>query len=422
VEVGALDLFQRLGLALAIGLLIGLERGWHEREQGEGTRTAGFRTFALIGLLGGVWGALTPELGPVPLSAAGLGFAAAFILFEWREGVARNDFSVTSTIAGLLVFAIGVYAVLGNRAVAAAAGVVTMALLAARRTLHGFLRRLTWPELRSAIVLLAMTFLLLPILPDRTIDPWDAVNPHALWLMIVLIAAISFFGYVAVRVLGPDRGVLVSAATGALISSTTVTLNHSRLAAHERVEHASLIVAILVAWIVSLARMSAIAIAVNPMLLTPLAAPILSAMAVLALAGFALYGRSASDHLPKTEGLRHPLDLQFVLGFGALLAAITVAMKALTNAFGSAGALTLAGLAGFVDVDPVTLSSARLAGSTLKLEAAAEAIMLAAAANMVTKMAVTLTVGGVKFGWRLALAGALAIAAGVAAMIATSGA
>jgi uncharacterized membrane protein (DUF4010 family) len=325
-------------------------------------------------------------------------------------------FSVTSTVAGLLVFALGSYAVLGNQAAAAAAGVATVMILAARKTLHGFLKRLTWSELRSAIVLLAMTFLLLPILPDRTIDPWDAINPYALWLMIVLIAAISFLGYVAVRALGTSRGLLVSAATGALISSTTVTLNHSRLAAKGNLEHASLAVAICVAWIVSLARMSAIAITVNPMLLTPLAAPIMSAMVVLGLAGLLSYRRSATDHLPKTEALRHPLDVQFVLGFGAVLAAITVAMKALAGAFGSAGVLTLAGLSGFLDVDPITLSSARLAGTTLTLEAAAQAIMLAAAANMVTKMAVTLTVGGVKFGWKLALAGSLAIAAGVAAL------
>src|SRR5690348_9673379 len=94
------ELFQRLALALAIGLLVGVERGWRERDEGEGTRTAGIRTFGLIGMLGGIWGAMTQALGPVPLAAAGLALAGALILFEWREAVARDTYSVTSTIVG----------------------------------------------------------------------------------------------------------------------------------------------------------------------------------------------------------------------------------------------------------------------------------------------------------------------------------
>ena len=200
------DLFQRLGLALAIGLLIGLERGWRERDEHDGSRTAGIRTYALIGLLGGLWGAMTPALGPVPMAAAGLAFAAAFTLFQWREGIARNDFSVTSVIAGLVVFALGAFAAIGNRAAAAGFGVATVALLAGRTGLHEFLKKLSWPELRSAIVLLAMTFVMLPLLPDRTLDPWDAINPYELWLMTVLLAALSFAGYVAVRLFWASNG------------------------------------------------------------------------------------------------------------------------------------------------------------------------------------------------------------------------
>src|SRR5688500_14265267 len=106
------ELFQRLGLALAIGLLIGLERGWRERDEASGARTAGIRTFTLIGLLGGIWGAMTPILGATPLAAAAVAFAAAFAVFEWREAKAKGEFSITSTIAGFIVFALGAYAVL----------------------------------------------------------------------------------------------------------------------------------------------------------------------------------------------------------------------------------------------------------------------------------------------------------------------
>jgi len=418
-RVDTLDLFQRLGLSLAIGLLIGLERGWRERDQGEGTRTAGIRTFALIGLLGGLWGAMTPALGPVPMAAAGLAFAVAFILFQWRESTARNDYSVTSTVVGLIVFALGAFAVLGNQAVAAGAGVATLALLAARTNLHEFLKKLTWPELRSAVVLLAMTFLLLPVLPNRTVDPWGAINPYELWLLTVMIAVLAFVGYVAVRLLGEHRGLMISAAAGAIVSSTTVTLNNSRLAAQGGSDNPTLSVAILTAWMVSLTRMTAIAVAVNPMLLTALGPPIGVALAVLALAAFLFRQFSKDEKAHAQTVFANPLDILFVLRFGALLSAIVVASRILSSTFGEGGVLVLAGISGFVDVDPSTLAAARAAGASMSIGAAAQAIVLAAAANMVTKMAVTVLVGGIRFGAKLTLAGVVALASGAAAMAAT---
>src|SRR5262245_20889369 len=292
-----LDLLQRLGLALAIGLLIGLERGWRERDARSGSRTAGIRTFTLIGGLGGVWGAMTPALGPIPLAAAALGFAVAFAFFEWRELEAKGEFSITSTIAGYIVFALGAYAVLGDRIVAAALGIATMALLAARTPLHRFLKTLTWPELRSAILLLGMTFVVLPFLPDRTLDPWDAFNPYQLWLITVVLAAISFTGYVAVRILGERWGLLVSTVAGSFVSSTTVTLTNARLAAESKREKLPFLqLTICIAWITSILRMAALAVGINNALLGALVAPVLCTSAALGIAAIHFYFRSTPDH------------------------------------------------------------------------------------------------------------------------------
>ncbi|MEA2825270.1 MAG: hypothetical protein QOF03_1752 [Alphaproteobacteria bacterium] len=412
------DLFERLGLALAIGLLIGLERGWRERDFADGGRAAGIRTFALIGLLGGLWGAMTPTLGPVPMAAAGLAFAAAFTLFEWRESVARKDYSVTTTIAGLTVFALGAFAVLGNRAVAGAAGVVMVGLLAARTSLHEFLKKLTWAELRSVVVLLTMTFVLLPVLPDMPIDPWDAINPYELWLLVVLIGAVSFAGYVAVRALGEQTGLVIGSAAGGIISSTTVTINYARLAAQAPGGQEMLSLAILIAWMVSLIRMTAIAVALYPPLFMLLGPPIGTALLVLGLGAVYFHRHAGRQKTPARRLFENPLDLRFVLQFGAALAAIIVATKLLRGAFGDAGVLALAGISGFVDVDPITLSTARLAGVSIMAMTAAEAILLAGAANMVTKMAATIVLGGFRFGWKLALIGVLALASGALALAA----
>ena len=410
------ELFQRLGLSLAIGLLIGLERGWRERDAESGSRTAGIRTFTLIGALGGIWGAMTPVLGPVPLAAAGFGFAVAFAFFEWRELEAKGEFSITSTIAGYIAFALGAYAVLGDQIVAAALGVTVVTLLAARAPLHRFVEKLSWPELRSAILLLGMTFVVLPFLPNRTIDPWDAFNPYELWLITVVLAAISFAGYVAVRLLGERWGLLVSTVAGSFVSSTTVTVTNARLAAQSKPEKLPfLALTICVAWITSILRMSTLAIGINRAMLDPLLFPVAMAVAVLGVAAAYFYFTSAPDHAGAKPSFSNPLGLKIVLGLGALIAAIAVAAKAASDALGQAGLLAVAGLSGFADVDPVTVNAARLAGSSISLEQAAQAILLAAGANLVTKMSAT-WIGGWRFAAPVTAAGVLAILAGAAGL------
>ena len=403
------ELLQRLGLALAVGLLIGLERGWRERDEQSGSRTAGIRTFTLIGALGGIWGAMTPSLGAIPLAAAAVGFALTFAFFEWRELQAKGEFSVTSTIAGFIVFALGAYAVLGDQIVAAALGIATMALLAARTPMHRFLKALTWPELRSAILLLGMTFVVLPFLPDRTLDPWDSFNPYQLWLITVVLAAIGFAGYVAVRVLGERWGLLVSTIAGSFVSSTTVTVTNARLAAQSKPEKLPfLALTICIAWITSISRMTALAVGINNMLLEPLLAPVVGAIAVLGLAALYFYWRSASDRAGAEPPFTNPLDLKFVLSLGALIAVIAVAAKVASESLGQAGLLAVALLSGFADVDPVTVSSARLAGTSITPDQAAQAILLAGGANLATKMSAA-WIGGRRFAAPVTAAGILAM-------------
>lgn len=406
------ELFERLSLALAIGLFVGVERGWRERDGLPGSRTAGIRTYALIGLFGGVMGALVPTAGPWPLAAGAVGFAAAFAAFQWRESVARQDFSITGVIAGLLVFGLGAYAVIGNMAAAGAAGVATTVLLASRQYLHGMLRRMTWPELRSAVLLLAMTFLFLPILPDRTVDPWGALNPYDLWVLVVLIAVLSFAGYVAVRVMGTRRGLAAASAAGALVSSTAVTLNNARWAARASTGSPTLAGAICIAWMVSLLRMGAIAVTVNIALLWPLSIPLGIAVLVLGIAALVFYAQSRASPKDGELALSNPFDLGAVLAFGALLAVVMLAAKLASGSIGGVGLLGLAAVSGLIDVDPITLSAARLAGGSVTVGEAALAILLAASANLATKTTTAVVVGGVRFGLPLAFSGVLAVAAG----------
>ena len=397
------QLLQRITLAAAIGLLIGIERGWQARQMRNGMRVAGIRTFTLIATLGGLCGLLP---GDATLGLALAGFALPFGLFEWRRAGLANSRSATDFIAGLLTFILGTYAVRGSMAVAGAAGVLTAAVLAERKVLHSFLRRLKWTELRAALVLLAMTAVLLPVLPDRAVDPWKALNPHQIWLMTILVGAVCYAGYIAVRVAGERRGLLFAAIMGGLVSSTTVTWTFARLVRRDPASVAPVLAAILAAWVVSLLRMTALAVAVAPHLLAPLASPMAAASLIL-LAPAALAYRAAAKADGTALVVQDPFDLPLLLRFTALMAAILLAVKL----FGGrpTSFYLLAGVSGLLDVDPITLSMARLSGSGVAQSVAVAAILIAAAANATAKFVLASAFGGARLGLSL---GACALAAG----------
>lgn len=408
-----LELFQRLGLALAIGLLIGTERGWREREGADGSRAAGIRTYALSSVLGGVWAALTLALGPWPLAMGALAFGWAFTWFQWRESQVTRNLSVTGVVVGLLAFALGAYAVLGDSRVAVAAAIATVALLASREALHGLLRKVTWQELRAAIILLAMTFLLLPVLPNEPVDPWGALNPYKLWLLTILIAAVSFAGHVAVRVTGERRGILVASAAGAVVSSTLVTLNNARRAASEDTAgKCSLATATILAWGVSLTRTVVLAVSLNLALLKPLAPAAGVMLLVMALGAGLFAWRARAEGVPPHDTLQNPFSLGTVLLFGLLLAAVTLAAKLAEAEFHGAGLLPLAAITGATDVDPVTLSMADVARTGAGPLLAAAAILVATAANLAVRATLPVTIAGPRYGLPLAAVAAASIVAG----------
>jgi uncharacterized membrane protein (DUF4010 family) len=228
-------------LALGIGLLIGLERGWRMREEAPGSRAAGIRTFAISGLLGGVAASLGHSIGGaitigdgIIIGASFAAYSAVMLVFCLEENRANQGISATTVIAAMLTFALGAYAVIGDMRVAAALAVVAVAILALHEPLHGWVENITWPELRSALVLLAMTFVVLPVIPDNPIGPFGDVNPREVWLIAIMLAGISFLGYAAVKAFGSDRGLLLAGAAGGIASSTVVTVANAHRAGRWR--------------------------------------------------------------------------------------------------------------------------------------------------------------------------------------------
>ena len=408
--------FYNLAVALAIGLLIGVERGWHEREAREGTRIAGLRTFALMGLLGGGSALLAERLGPWVLGLAFLGLTLTLVtahVATLRRGDA--DVGITSLVAGLLTFVLAALAALGEAEVAAAAAVVATLLLSAKEQLHRWVGALEAKELRAAIELLLISVVVLPILPNTGYGPWQALNPYTIWWMVVLIASISFAGYVAVKIAGAQRGVAYTGLFGGLASSTALTLHFARLARSGGSTASTLAMGILLACGTMFPRMLLVAGIVSPPLARLLVVPA-AVMAFLTYLPALWYWRRGTDRSQDTAALlNNPLGLKTAVSFGLLLALIMLLGKALQVWFGEAGVLVLAGAAGITDVDAITLSLARLTHGDLPLRVAAMGVVIAAVVNSLTKGAMAAVIGGRAVGLRAALPLLIAAAGGLIA-------
>lgn len=410
--------FYRLAVAAAIGLTVGVERHWREREAGPGQRTAGIRTFTLIGILGGVAGqveAALPGGGQPGIVVTGifLAFAGIFAFYKWREAQAESDFSVTTVVAAMATYLFGVLAVVGDLRLAAAGAVGLTAILASREPLHRFIERLSWVELRSAIILLAMSFVILPLLPETPFGPFGGVSLRAVWSLAILLAAISYVGYVAVRVFGAGRGELAAGAAGGLISSTALTLGNARQAASGSDAH-RLAAGAAVAGSVSYLRTAILAVGLVPALASLLLPPLLiGALGMAAGAALLMRGRISAPH--EAPPIGNPFDLVGVLKVALFLAAIGFAVRAASSVFGSAGIVAVSALAGIADVDAATVTVTGL--PSLDSRIGALAIASAVAANTVAKAVYALAIGGGQFGRLFGALSAVTLLAGTAAFL-----
>ncbi len=386
-----IDLVRRLAVATLIGLLIGIERGWRERNAHGGTRTAGIRTFTLIGLLGGIVGLIARTLeekiaGAILVAAAFAIFGALFAWFRMRENIEDKNFGFTTVVAAMMTFVLGVYALLGDANIAAAVGVAVMVILVTREQLHGLLEKVTWPELRAAVILLAMTFLALPFIPDQNYGPYGGINPRQVWLLAVVIAAVSFLGYVAVKVMGRREGTLISSAAGGLVSSTAVTLAASRVAASDKNGLRFHAASVAIATAISLGKTLALVYALNRGVGLLVAAPLAGAALVALIVGLLFALRGSKKRAKESFELRNPFSLKETLMLAALIGAVTFAVEVFSAWFGATGGLVTALISGSVDADAASVSLARI-GSLAPLTAAL-GIVLAVSANNIFKFSI----------------------------------
>jgi uncharacterized membrane protein (DUF4010 family) len=407
--------FVSLGLAAAAGLLIGLER---ERSAPADRRAetflGGARTHPMFALVGAVSTLLSRQLGGVavvlPLAALVLLLVASYagdVLRDRDRGITSEAALLLSYLLGVLSLSEGVIEPLAHKIfVVAAVAVVATFLLSSKPTLHPFVRAVTTEDVTATLKFLVVAVVVLPLLPDRNLGPYGVWNPFQVGMLVVLISGVSFVGYAGIRLLGPHRGLGLTGLVGGVISSTAVTLSMSARA-RERPEIAdAAALAVVLASTIMFLRIVVLVAFVNPSLEGRLFFPVAGATLAGLAAGAVLFSRTRRG---RAEGgaiaVANPFELSRAVQFALLFAVILLGSKAAAVHLGTAGTYAAGLLAGATDVDAITLSMAKLAGTGEIVErVATTTIFLAAASNTAVKGVLAAVLGGWVFGRRVLLA------------------
>ncbi|MAU01353.1 MAG: hypothetical protein CL608_29785 [Anaerolineaceae bacterium] len=390
-------LFYRFGVALFIGILVGLQREAVADDVADRRREmfAGVRTFSLLSLAGCTAAFVADQLG-LPWAFIGIILPlGALITAAYVITGARGNVGMTTEVAAMIVLLAGALCFWDQIALAVALGVVTTALLSFKLELHGFAERLTREDIVATLKFAIITAIILPVLPNQSFGPppFDVLNPYKIWWMVVLISGISFLGYILIKLVGSRQGIGLTGLLGGLASSTAVTLSFSQRSQKESELAKPFALAILIAWTIMFGRVLVEVAVTNLPLLGVVWLPVSAAgLAGLAYGAYLYFAPRSSEAGGVT--VSNPFELGPAITFGLLYGLILLVARAAQFYFGETGVYLSSILSGLADVDAITLSMAELSSSgNLELSTAARAIVLATMSNTVVKGGIVLSSG-----------------------------
>jgi uncharacterized membrane protein (DUF4010 family) len=330
--------------------------------------------------------------GQIWLFAIGFAGLAVLVLAVYALSAYRGEPGMTTEVAVLLVYLIGGLIYWDQVWLAVALGVTITGLLALRPTLHGLAARIEQEDIFATLKLAVVSAVILPLLPDQAYGPLQVLNPFRIWLMVVFISAISFSGYVAIKLLGPRRGIGLTGLLGGLVSSTAVTLSFSQRSREAPSLGSHFALGIIIASTTMYPRIALEILAFNPTLAGRVWLP-LALLTALGLGGALYLWRAARQWQEETSAFANPFRLGPAIQFGLIFGLVLLLTKAAQVALGDTGVYLASFLAGLAGVDPIALSMAQLAGQAISYEVAAQAVLLSAAANTLAKGGLTLALG-----------------------------
>lgn len=397
------DVIKSLVITLLLGLMIGMQRTMSTLPKGR-QNFAGSRTFALIALIGylsGWLGETIPGFIFAATAVVGLLIGVSYYLKVTRF----HKTGMTTQIAAVVTYLLGLMmdAQLSNYAIFIA--VLMVILLEIKPRLREFESHLSSTDINAAVLLLAMSFIVLPVLPDKMVGPYALFNPYKTWLMAVIIAAISFVGYAAVKLLGQKRGVFITGAAGGLISSTAVSISLSQMFEKQLPFLNNYAGGVAIACTFMYFRVLFEVLVIHPVLAETLAPAYLAAAVSGLLFSYYLYTHShtADIHFEQQALSKNPLQLSEALKFGLLFGVIYGAIAFTQGRFGDIGVYVVSLVSGITDVDAITLSLSQLTkDGKLGVSAAMNGIVIASVTNSLVKLGIVYWLGGTKLGWRVA--------------------
>ncbi len=382
--------------------MIGIQRSIHHLRQDEQS-FAGTRTFALIAMVGYLSAKLNQQFSGIALISAIL--AGALILTAYYFKVTQEEgYGTTTHFTAIATYLLGMLVSLGQEHYATFIAVLIIIILEIKPKLQRFEAHITPADINAAVLLLAMTFLVLPVLPDRMVGPYQLFNPYKTWLMAVIISAISFIGYAAIKLLGHQKGLFLTGALGGLASSTGVTVSMSRLAAVQKGYTSHFASAIAIACTFMFLRVIVLVFIVNPFLAKQLLIPFIAATSGGLIYTWYLYRSSKSADIPLEDSFaKNPLQLSEAVKFGILFGIVYGAVNFVQTRYGDIGVYLVSMLSGITDVDAVTLTMAQLQiDEKLSSVAAINGIFIASIVNSLVKLGIASWMGGKEIGWQLA--------------------
>lgn len=382
----------RLAVAIVIGLLMGAEREQRHAEEASAVDRPGLRTFALVALLGGVSALFgEPWLLGVLAAAVAAGAVARFVRTE------TSDAGLTTEMALLVAYALGALAI-RMPAIALAAGVTATMLLAFRTQLHGAVReRVSRAELRDALVVAAAALVVLPMLPDRPIDPWSALNPFTLWRLVVAAMTITVLARALERVAGARWGPAIAGLASGFVSSSATIAAMGAKAKDDEGAHEAAVMTATGSTVATFLQMSIlVGTASPPLLRTVVPALVIGALGSIAYTTWAVF-RAAPSERVATEV--RGVNLRAAVLFAALVGGVTLLSSAVGAQLGSGGALVTSALAAFADAHAAGASAAALhAAHGLSDDEAAVAVLLGLSTNTATKITMAFASGSRRYG------------------------
>ena len=402
------SVFQQLGIALGLGLLVGLQR---ERTD---PRLAGFRTFPLVTVLGTLGGLLGVTFGGWVVGLGLVALSGVIIVGNLIEPkTADSNPGITSEIAMLVMFLVGAYLSSGYKEAAVAVGGGVAVLLHLKPQMHAVASKIGDRDFKAIMQFVLISLVILPVLPNRFLGPYDVLNPQHIWLMVVLIVGISLGGYVIYKLFGEKAGTLAGGILGGLISSTATTVSYARRSRQPESSPGLAAVVIIVASSIVFLRVIILINVAAPEFLKAAGPPfaIMLAAGALLSAAIWLLNRKEQSRMPEQE---NPSELKAALLFGLLYALVLVAAAAAKDYFGDKGLYLVSVASGLTDMDAITLSITQLVRSgNIEGQTGWRLILVAAMSNLVFKGIVVAVLGEFRLFKQVALLFLLVFAVGL---------